>query len=248
LFHQRSAKPSTDWSGFGFALLAIFMPLLSIGAAFAVSMAVDSAQCFEAERGGKIVVSSNFVSIVRGRSASELTAAERDLDTFYSSQADRIVERYGGKRAAIEQKLRDEARAHGGQNFISFAEASGGIKSIASSGPLPAMLGSLVLFWWAVMLVFQGEGLELDLQRRRHPMWEWLFSHPAPPGAIFLAEMLSPIAANPIFWGGPLFVGFMYGFVYGPEVGVLAGVLVGVPIALAAACLAKALEIGVVLR
>ncbi len=248
LFHQRSAKPSTDWSGFGFALLAIFMPLLSIGAAFAVSMAVDSAQCFEAERGGKIVVSSNFVSIVRGRSASELTAAERDLDTFYSSQADRIVERYGGKRAVIEQKLRDEARAHGGQNFISFAEASGGIKSIASSGPLPAMLGSLVLFWWAVMLVFQGEGLELDLQRRRHPMWEWLFSHPAPPGAIFLAEMLSPIAANPIFWGGPLFVGFMYGFVYGPEVGVLAGVLVGVPIALAAACLAKALEIGVVLR
>jgi hypothetical protein len=101
LFHQRSAKPSTDWSGFGFALLAIFMPLLSIGAAFAVSMAVDSAQCFEAERGGKIVVSSSFVSIVRGRSARELTAAERDLASFYSSEADRIVERYGGKRAAI---------------------------------------------------------------------------------------------------------------------------------------------------
>ena len=64
----------------------------------------------------------------------------------------------------------------------------------------------------AVMLVFQGEGLELDLQRRRHPMWEWLFTHPAPPGAIFLAEMLSPIAANPIYWGAPLFAGIIYGF------------------------------------
>jgi membrane protease YdiL (CAAX protease family) len=79
-------------------------------------------------------------------------------------------------------------------------------------------------------------------------MWEWLFSHPAPPGAIFLAEMLSPIAANPIFWGGPLFAGFMYGFVYGAGAGVLAAVLVGVPISLAATCLSKALEIGVVLR
>jgi hypothetical protein len=38
--------------------------------------------------------------------------------------------------------------------------------------------GSLVLLWWLAMLVCQGEGLELDLQRRRYPMWEWLFSHP----------------------------------------------------------------------
>jgi hypothetical protein len=110
------------------------------------------------------------------------------------------------------------------------------------------MLGSVVLFWWAVMLIFQGEGLELDLQRRRHPMWEWLFTHPVPSGAIFLAEMLSPLAANPIYWSAPLFVGVLYGFVYGAELGILAALLVGIPITIAAACVGKALEIGVILR
>jgi membrane protease YdiL (CAAX protease family) len=98
------------------------------------------------------------------------------------------------------------------------------------------------------MLIFQGEGLELDLQRRRHPMWEWLFSHLVPSGAIFLAEMLSPIAANPIYWSGPLFAGFLYGFVYGPGLGLLAAILIGIPITIAAACLGKALEIATILR
>jgi len=45
------------------------------------------------------------------------------------------------------------------------------------------------------------------MQRRRHPMWEWLFSHPVPVGAVFLAEMLAPLAANPVYWTAPLFVG-----------------------------------------
>jgi hypothetical protein len=46
-----------------------------------------------------------------------------------------------------------------------------------------------MLLWWLVMIVFQGEGLELDIQRRRHPMWEWLLSHPVRPLAAF-AESL----------------------------------------------------------
>jgi membrane protease YdiL (CAAX protease family) len=98
------------------------------------------------------------------------------------------------------------------------------------------------------MLVFQGEGLELDLQRQRHPMWEWLFSHPVRSGPVFLAEMLSPIAANPVYWGAPIFVGILYGVVYGAGLGLLATVLIGVPVTIAAACLGKALEIGIVLR
>jgi membrane protease YdiL (CAAX protease family) len=110
------------------------------------------------------------------------------------------------------------------------------------------MLGSVALIWWGVMLAFQGEGLELDLQRRRHPMWEWLFSHPVSTGAIFLSEMLSPIAANPIYWGAPLFVGFLYGYIYGPELGFLAALLIGIPVTIGLACIGKALEIGVVLR
>jgi membrane protease YdiL (CAAX protease family) len=110
------------------------------------------------------------------------------------------------------------------------------------------MLGSVFLMWWGAMPIFQGEGLELDIQRRRHPMWEWLFSHPVRADPVFLAEMLSPIAANPIFFSAPLFSGFLYGFVYGPDAGFLAEIVIGVPLTIAAACLGKALEIGVVLR
>lgn len=110
------------------------------------------------------------------------------------------------------------------------------------------MFGSLLLVWWVIMMAFQGEGLEMDTQRRRHPMWEWLLSHPVRPGAIFLAEMLSPIAANPMYWAGPLFAGFVYGFAYGPALEFFAVPLVGVPVTVAAACLGKALEIGMTLR
>ncbi len=116
-------------------------------------------------------------------------------------------------------------------------------------GPLPAMLGSLILIWWLITLICQGEGLELDLQRRRHPIWEWLFSHPVKPGAVFFAEMLSPIAANPIYVTAPIFFGFLYGFVYDDAArGLMAAVLIGVPVAIAAACVGKALEIGMILR
>jgi membrane protease YdiL (CAAX protease family) len=257
LFRERAPKSSTDWSGFGFAIWALFMALLNIGAAYAVSIAVDSGERFEAERRGKIVVSRTFLDQVHaieralailGTSKYDSWTVDQYLGPFYSSEAERITEKYGGTRAAVERGLRDEVHKHGSRNFVTSAEASPGITSLAKAGPLPAMLGSLLLIWWAVMLVFQGEGLELDLQRRRHPMWEWLFAHPVPPGAIFLAEMLSPIAANPIYWGGPLFAGFLYGSVYGPEAGFLAAVLIGIPITIAAACLGKALEIGVVLR
>jgi membrane protease YdiL (CAAX protease family) len=60
--------------------------------------------------------------------------------------------------------------------------------------------------------------------------------------------MLSPIAANPIYWAGPLFVGFAYGLEYGPQFGLLAAPLMGIPLVVAAACLGKALEIGITLR
>jgi len=73
------------------------------------------------------------------------------------------------------------------------------------------------------MLIFQSEGLELDPQRRRHPMWEWLFSHPVPAGAIFMAEMLSlRLPPIPIYYSAPLFPGILYGAVFGWRLGILA--------------------------
>jgi membrane protease YdiL (CAAX protease family) len=228
------------------------MAFLNGGAAFITRLAVESGQRVEAEGKGKIVVSRSFLETA--------TAAEKDAKEFstspdqlipesaYSSEAETISDRYGGSPGEIEKKLRSTIQKNGTQYLIARNRVSDGFGGFANARSLPAMLGSVILIWWAIMLIFQGEGLELDLQRRRHPMWEWVFSHPVQPGAVFLAEMLSPIAANPIYWSGPLFAGFLYGFVYGPELGFSAAFLVGVPLTVAAACLGKALEIGVILR
>ncbi|HET7105268.1 MAG TPA: CPBP family glutamic-type intramembrane protease [Candidatus Acidoferrum sp.] len=202
----------------------------------------------EAEHQGKIAVSGQFLNMARAAEALARINDDQSLEPYYSSEADGIVERYGGSRTAVEKKLRDAVKNHGTRDFLNRDEACPGLSGLPGSGRLTAMFGSVILFWWAAMLVFQSEGLELDLQRRRHPMWEWLFSHPVPPGAVFLAEMLSPLAANPIYWGAPLFVGVLYGHVYSAELGLLAALLIGIPVSVAAACLGKALEVGVVLR
>ncbi len=245
-------RSGTDWGVLGFALSVLFMAILNICAAFVLRSAVTSGQRIAAESQGKIVVSASFLI-----TAKDLKSVYDDSDRMpdhpysnldYPSEARRIAERYGGKADEIEGKLRSAVREHGVRDLISNQEAAPGVAAFMNSGYLPAMVGSVVLIWWGVMLVFHGEGVELDLQRRRHPMWEWLFSHPVPAGAVFFAEMLSPIAANPIYWGAPLFVGVVYSFVYDPGLAMLAALLMGIPITVAVACLGKALEIGVVLR
>ena len=185
LFRGRAREDSTDWSGLGFALAALVIIIINIAAAFAVSVTVNSAERFETERSGKIVVSSSFLDEIHARAEYNSGSDRSDFDRYYVSEADRIASEYGGTRAEVEQKLREEVRENGGRNFVTRGEAAPGMTSLPKAGPLPAMLGSIALFWWAAMLVFQGEGLELDLQRRRHPMWEWLFTHPVPAGRSF---------------------------------------------------------------
>ena len=266
LLRQRTGKDSTNWGGLGFAATIFFMALLNVFAGFVVLSAVSSGERVEAERGGKIVVSGWFLDGAKaaekaladwaskeGLTADQVLLLDPHPDQalhqdYYSSEARSIADKYGGSRAVIEQKLRDAMRNHGTRDFITKSQASLGITGLPKAGRFPAMLGSLTLLLWGVMLIFQGEGLELDIQRRRHPMWEWLFSHPVPSGAVFLAEMLSPVAANPIYWTAPLFVSVVFGAAYNAAVGILAALLIGVPVSVAAACMGKALEIGVTLR
>ncbi len=166
----------------------------------------------------------------------------------YGTEASRIASRDGGTARLIEAKLRAAVGKHGARDLVTRAEVVSGLTALSGNHSLPAMLGSILLLWWAMMLVFQGEGLELDLQRRRHPMWEWLHAHPVSASAIFTAEILSPIAANPIYWAAPVFVGVVYGLTYDPVIGMLAALVAGIPITVAGACLGKALEIGSVIR
>jgi len=252
LLQSRSGGSGTNWGGLGFLFLVLVMCGINVGAAYVVQIAVQAGQRAGIEKQGKVVVTQTFRDFAKDaeRNAEE---TKRNLDEFlddyaYSAEAERLQERYGGNKSAIAKKLRDVIHAHGTRDLVTRSEASPGLTALAQSSPLSEMLGSLVLLWWAVMLIFQGEGVELDLQRRRHPMWEWIFSHPVPPGAAFFSEMLTPIAANPIYWGGLLFVGFLYGFVYDLNLGILAAFVIGIPVIVATACVGKSLEIGVLLR
>lgn len=267
LLQTRTRKKSTDWGALGFAATVFVMLILNVLAAFLVRTAVASGERIEARRhkvegSESIVVSQQFLDMARRMEAAYADSpetADELLDRYYTFEARRIARNSEETEVAIKQKLRAAFRNHGTQDFVA-REGPDNFKDnlpfslsdpftvLPGAWSLPAMLGSLVLIWWGVMLVFQGEGLELDLQRRRHPMWEWLFSHPVPSGAIFFAEMLSPIAANPIYWSAPLFVAVLYGFVYDPGLAFLAAFLIGIPVTIAAACLGKALEIAVILR
>jgi membrane protease YdiL (CAAX protease family) len=241
LFRQRAAKKVRNWSGAGFLLLAAALTVVHVLAGFLVLGAVLGGERLDAERHGWVVVDQRFIDRVAQTGGAHMGSA------FHNESA-HIAQLYGGTAFGVEQRLREEVRAHGTGHLMAVSVASPGFRGLPTQGPLPGLLGLMVVAVWFAMLACQGEGLELDIQRRRHPMWEWLFSHPVPSGAVFLAEMLAPIAANPVYFGAPVFAGIVYGLVYGWQWGVLAAVLAGVPLTVAAACFGKALEIGVTLR
>ncbi len=253
LLALRAGRSGIDWSRMGILVPIVLTAALNVAAAFLVMGAVTAGERVAAERQGRIVVDPWFLqkahdtqALARFYAASwpQLEAAMR---ADFRIEAAHLAELYGGPEPAIRQRLSDAVRDQRIQDFIVPRQAAPGLAGLSRTG-IPAMFGSIALLWWSIMLVLQGEGLELDVQRRRHPMWEWLFSHPAPPGAIFLADMLSPIAANPIYCTAPILPGILYGTLHGWASGVLATFVVGVPISLAAACLGKAIETGVTLR
>lgn len=138
---------------------------------------------------------------------------------------------------------------YGSKGFILQKNALG-----ISGGTLENNHGTLWIFpgfiiiWWFVMMVCQGEGLELDMQRRRHPMWEWVQSHPVRPVAAFAADQLAPMIANPVYATAPIFWWIVLTSKFGVLPGLLGGSIVGLAFAVSASCLNKALEISAMLR
>lgn len=255
LLGQKLGKKAVDWQII-LVLVALAAAALinSIAASFIIE-ATKAGQRIEIERQGQLVVHEWFLSRLReaekeSRNRSErLANLEKRLGPYgYDNEARTIAMNWGGDREIIATRLRDAAQFSGAEAFVGTDAPVFGLTALPASGALAAVTGSLALLCWWMMVAFQGEGVEFDITRRRHPMWEWLFSHPAPPGAIFLAEMLAPIAANPVYWCAPLCPAILYGVVYGAPTGVAAAALIGAPLVVAAACFNKAFEIAVVLR
>ena len=251
LLNNRTGSSADTINALSLVGIWVVMAMLNGGAGYIVHEVITTSQRIAAEQSGKIVVGSGFIDVVRvlqnAKTATDKEEAQERLENVSEFEA-MMSTRDSDERKERQRFLQEAARTRPAGDFIAREFAEPGVSGLTQFGPLPAMLATFVLLSWFVMLVFQGEGVELDLQRRRHPMWEWLFSHPVKPGAVFFAEMLSPIVANPIYTTAPLFFGVLYGYAYSPEAGVAAALLIGVPVAIGGACLGKALEIGVMLR
>jgi membrane protease YdiL (CAAX protease family) len=252
LLNNRTGSSTNTLGALSVLVVWALMAALNGGAAYVLYETVSIAQDLETETHGKIIVSSFFLERLRAlesaQSEIEKTEAQENLERAYDIERYTRAGEYHQAPEQAETFLRNAVNNRQSSDFVTRPSTNGVFERLRDYGPVPAMLGTLVLLWWLIMLVFQGEGLELDLQRRRHPMWEWLFTHPVKPGAVFLAEMLSPIAANPIYVTAPLFFAVLYAFVYDVSTGAAAMFLTGVPVAIATAGAGKALEIGVILR
>jgi len=248
IFRRRQGA-GTDWGILAYPLQILVGIVINAMFAFAVVQVADEAMKADIEAQGKL--------IVQWRMSEALERVEKDaspanivkLEQAFDKEAERET-RNGGQSAGDRlEELRGQYQRHGVEGFVrdggpSLAE---GLRQYAT--PLAEWTGLLMIVWWFVMVTFQGEGLDLDVQRRRHPMWEWLFSHPARPGAVFLAEMLAPLAANPNVILAPIFwFGVLAAAGHGVVESILPAILIGLPLAVAAACLNKALEIGAMLR
>ncbi len=243
IFHSQTGRRGSRLRGFG-NLLGLGLALVISGvSALLVQEAVKAGQRVDAARNGQIIVEQQFLHLVRARNG----APGESMGRLCAWEGGRLARETGGNADEITRHLQAAVLAGRTDRFVTGQDAAAGLAGLQPTGA-GALLGLIAVAWWAVMLVMQGEGPELDTQRRRHPMWEWVLSHPVRPAALFCAEMLAPLAANPTFWGAPLMPGILFGFVYGPLLGMLATVAVGIPVAVAAACLAKALEIAAMLR
>lgn len=178
-----------------------------------------------------------------------LIDAERTRDRALTRLTQRLVPntRAGrgsapSQRDLIAQRFRKEGAA-------AFVVVDTSLRAqLAHPGSSAAPLCAVFLVWWLAMLVCQGEGLELDVQRRRHPMWEWLLSHPIRPAHAFYSELLAPLMANPIYATAPVFLWVVLRPVLGDGRAVITAILAGLPVAAACSALNKALENVALLR
>jgi hypothetical protein len=248
LLNHRRGRMTTNWGPLAAIVGVLIAAFIHGAAALILISAVGAGHNLEGEQQGKLVVSGDFYDWVHDNDEADWSGPlDEDIQKEFHREAARMVGRRGGNVDAMERELQASVVHSGSRKLISDDEGfrlSGG----AVSGAAAAFFGSAVLLWWFAMVVCQGEGLELDLQRRRHPMWEWLLSHPIGAGPVFFAEMLAPIAVNPTYWSAPLFVGILYGVAQNFAAGIAAAFLIGIPLTIAAACAGKALEIGAILR
>ena len=194
------------------------------------------------------VKDTSHLQTVKRYAESSLGEARKEVEEWPEWAANSYVRQHGGKLEAAEALLKERMESQGSAGFVALDDKWIAHGAVSKAGTMSLLIVLLMLGWWFVMIACQGEGMDLDFQRRRHPMWEWLLGHPVHPGAVFMAEMLAPLVANPMYLMAPVFWGVVFGNLHGMSSGLLAMGLIGVPVTISLACVGKALEIGAMLR
>lgn len=252
LLNHRTSTPSEGMMILGFIAMLFIMAVMHGLAAFTISRTAQEARRYEVERDGTLVVSDRFYKDLEKFKEADPILEQPDMlgknDRWLKREAEKRQEDFGGNVKDLLAFYKQAVQQRPLPAFVPRSEIKTSLGNLNTSDKFAVTIGSLIFLWWLLMLVCQGEGLELDIHRRRNPMWEWLLTHPVHPGAVFLAEMLSPIAANPAYLSAPLFPAILFGITYGAPYGVIALPLIGIPTTIAAACLGKSIEIAVMLR
>ena len=155
----------------------------------------------------------------------------------------------GGSREEHEYFLRKAVQTHPSSDFVNQRALQPDTKHLTSTRSLPAMIGSLVLIWWLIMMIFQGEGLELDLQRRRNPDVGMAVQPSREARRSLSCRNAVADCSQSNLRNRSAFSSASYTAQSTEQtLASLAAILIGVPVSVAAACVGKALEIGIMLR
>lgn len=272
LMRQKKGSGSDVLGGLAMVAMALFSAVLHGALGWTLVGTLDTCQRVEAEEHGKVVVSKFDDFLLRNIESTGLDIARlqqqaldappddgdlarareklegEETDFIKSASRDRQRE-LGGSEEGNRDFIRRHYQNYGTEGFLLESELAD--CSLADPHSIPKSYWpfvSLVLLWWIMLMVFQGEGLEMDIQRRRHPMWEWLLSHPVRPVAAFAADMLSPMMANPVYFTAPVFWMVVLGASHGIAGVFIAAPVAGILLAIAASCMNKAMEIHAMIR
>lgn len=223
---------------------AIFIEAIAAGAFTFVASTADDAlleRTWSSTYGVRFPVAQSTIAAIRAPASSD--DARTTLSAAFTSEVDALWKANGGSRQEWHERLKQRAFAAGSAGFVSTGRSPGNGYGDAAY----RVLGLLLSIWW-ISLVLQGEGVNFDLQRRRHPMWEWYLSFPVPPGAVFAAEALTPALINPYLLASPALFAVLVGVLGGSVVLGVSAIPLAVPFIVAAALWAKALEMLIMLR
>ncbi len=252
LLQNRKGSSSNAAGRLGTIMVIVMMMVVHGVLGYLVVGNADKAALVAQEERGKRVLPNygdHYLNqLVEAKDAGNDEWAE-ELSEFANFAAKWRSREIGGSEVEQENLVKVQFLKSGAAGFIYEEEAVRGFKeNRQSDGSLFWPFVGFIFLWWFVMMVCQGEGLELDMQRRHHPLWEWIQSHPVRPVAAFAAEQLAPMVANPVYATAPVFWWVVLGSKFGLLPGVIAGTLVGLAFAVAASCLNKTLEISAMLR